>query len=158
MRHLPFGVPFTEDLKRKHLDFAQEGLDALEAAFNGRGAAWKGPPPPTLPAFTQKVLSVVSRIPRGYVTAYGEIAKIINKGYATRAVARAVTSNPFLLLIPCHRVVKSNLELGGYVLGEDVKRALLKREANRDLLDSIIFYYNDRKLTLDSAWKILHKR
>jgi O-6-methylguanine DNA methyltransferase len=157
MRYLPFDVPFTEDLERNHLDFAREILDALEATFNGRGVAWKFSLPPNLPAFTREVLSVVSRIPRGYVTTYGEIAKAISESNAARAVARAVASNPFLLLIPCHRVVKSNLEVGGYVLGENMKRTLLKREANRDLLDRIIFYYKGRKLRLNSTWKIWHK-
>jgi len=158
MRHIPFGVPFTEDLKRKHLDFAQAVLDVLEATFNGRGMAWKFSLPLTLPAFTREVLNVVSRIPRGYVTAYGEIAKVISESNVARAVARVIALNPFLLLIPCHRVVKSNLELGGYVLGENVKRTLLNREANRDWLDGVIFYYNGRKLRLNSTWKILHKR
>jgi len=157
MRYLPFDVAFTENLERNHLDFAREILDGLEATFNGKGVAWKCSLPLNLPAFTREVLSVVSRIPRGYVTAYGEIAKAISESNAARAVARAVASNPFPLLIPCHRVVKSNLELGGYGLGENVKRTLLKREANRDLLDTIIFYYKGRKLRLNSTWKILQK-
>lgn len=157
MRYLPFGVAFTEDLEREHLDFAREVLDVLEATFNGRGTAWKFPLPLTLPAFTREVLGVVSRIPRGYVTAYGEIAKVISESSAARAVAKAVASNPFPLLIPCHRVVKANLELGGYVLGGGVKRKLLKREAHRDWPDSIVFYYNGQKLRLTSTWKILHK-
>lgn len=156
--HLPFGVPFTENLKRNHLDFARESLDALEVTFNGRDVARKFSLPLNLQAFTRKVLDVVSRIPRGYVTAYGEIAKVISESNAARTVARSVAANPFLLLIPCHRVVKSNFELGGYGLGENVKRTLLKREANRDLLDMIILYYNGRKLRLNSTWKILHKR
>lgn len=156
-RHLPFEMALTEKLEINCLNFAREVLDGLEATFNGRGATWKIPLPLTIPAFTREVLGVVSRIPRGYVTAYGELAKGVSKSNAARAVANAVASNPLVLLIPCHRVVKSNLELGGYGFGEEMKRTLLKREANRDWPDSINIYHKGRRMGLTSAWKILHK-
>jgi len=78
--------------------------------------------------FEKKVLRVVSKIPLGEVRSYKWVAKQVNKPKAYRAVANALHKNPFPLLIPCHRVIKSSKKIGGYALGASLKRSLIKLE------------------------------
>lgn len=78
--------------------------------------------------FEKKVLMVVSKIPLGEVRSYKWVAKQVNKPKAYRAVANALHKNPFPLLIPCHRVIKSSKKIGGYALGTSLKRSLIKLE------------------------------
>jgi methylated-DNA-[protein]-cysteine S-methyltransferase len=80
-----------------------------------------------LPDYTQKVLKATASIPAGYVTSYGAIAKAVGGG--ARAVGNVMASNPFPPIVPCHRVVKSDLGLGGYGAGGlRVKLEFLMRE------------------------------
>ncbi len=67
-------------------------------------------------------------IPRGFVTTYGGLARALKLPRHARAVGRALASNPFALIVPCHRVVKGDLTLGGYAFGVDVKAEILRRE------------------------------
>jgi methylated-DNA-[protein]-cysteine S-methyltransferase len=81
--------------------------------------------------FQRRVLHAEYNIPRGRVSTYGRIAKYLGNASGARAVGRALATNPFPLVIPCHRAVKSNGELGGYQGGEEAKRWLLKMEGVR---------------------------
>ena len=66
-------------------------------------------------------------VPKGKVTTYRELAHALGtKAY--RAVGQAMNRNPELVSVPCHRVIKSNGEVGGYALGIDRKKELLKME------------------------------
>jgi len=76
--------------------------------------------------FTEKVLETVKKIPYGKVTTYGVIAKML--GTSPRAVGQALKKNKELITIPCHRVVKSDGTLGGYVQGVKEKKRLLESE------------------------------
>lgn len=78
--------------------------------------------------FEKKVLRVVSKIPLGEVRSYKWVAQKAGKPKAFRAVANALAKNPYPLLIPCHRVVKSSHDSGGYSLGRRFKRQLIKLE------------------------------
>jgi methylated-DNA-[protein]-cysteine S-methyltransferase len=78
--------------------------------------------------FEKKVLQVVGTIPLGEVRSYKWVAQQLGKPQAYRAVARALAKNPYPLFIPCHRVVKSSKELGGYSLGAEVKEQLINFE------------------------------
>jgi AraC family transcriptional regulator of adaptative response/methylated-DNA-[protein]-cysteine methyltransferase len=80
-------------------------------------------------AFQQRVWQELQRIPYGETRSYGEVARRIGRPTATRAVARACATNPTALVIPCHRVVREDGNLGGYRWGPERKRALLEREA-----------------------------
>ena len=80
------------------------------------------------PAFQQAVLRATARIPRGRVGTYGGIAAHLDKPGAARAVGNALANNPFPLLIPCHRVIRSGGHLGGFGGGLDLKRTLLALE------------------------------
>ncbi|MCD6583408.1 MAG: MGMT family protein [Candidatus Omnitrophica bacterium] len=78
--------------------------------------------------FEKKVLRAVLKIPLGEVSTYKDIAKRVGKPSAWRAVGNVLKKNPFPLFIPCHRVIKSNGQLGEYFLGKKLKRDLIKLE------------------------------
>ena len=68
----------------------------------------------TLSLFHQRVLRAESRVPRGRVTTYGCLATHLGLPGAARAVGWALSHNPFPLIIPCHRTIKSTGDLGGF--------------------------------------------
>ena len=80
--------------------------------------------------FQIKVWNAISNIPKGQVKTYKELARLIKKPKATRAVANACGKNPYPIKIPCHRVIRSDGSLGGYS-GRgwiSAKKNLLKKE------------------------------
>ena len=81
-------------------------------------------------AFQKKVWNEIDKIPRGKVITYGQIAKNIGQPKAARAVANACGANPNPIVVPCHRVIRSDGELGGYSGpgGIEQKRELLREE------------------------------
>ena len=81
-------------------------------------------------AFQKKVWREIDKIPCGEVTTYSQIAKNIGRPKATRAVANACGVNPNPIETPCHRVICSNGDIGGYSGsgGVEQKRELLKNE------------------------------
>ena len=80
--------------------------------------------------FQVKVWLAIAKIPKGEVRTYKELARIIKKPKAIRAVANACGKNPYPIKIPCHRVVGSNGYLCGYSAkgGIKQKKSLLKQE------------------------------
>jgi methylated-DNA-[protein]-cysteine S-methyltransferase len=78
--------------------------------------------------FQQKVLRAEHGIPRGRVSTYSLIARHLGVPGAARAVGNALANNPFPIIIPCHRAVRSDRTLGGYQGGRAMKRALLAHE------------------------------
>jgi len=78
--------------------------------------------------FQRTVLMAEMTIPRGRVAAYSELAAHIQRPRAARAVGTALARNPFPIIIPCHRTVRSDGSLGGFGGGLDMKRALLDME------------------------------
>jgi methylated-DNA-[protein]-cysteine S-methyltransferase len=85
----------------------------------------------TCPEFQQRVLRAEHAIPRGWVSTYGRIAAHLGAPGAARAVGNALANNPFPILIPCHRAIRSDGTLGGYQGGAVMKRALLEMEGVR---------------------------
>ena len=81
-------------------------------------------------AIQKKVWNELKRIPTGETRTYKEIAKTIGSPRAARAVANACASNPHPIVIPCHRVVRSDGKLGGYSGpgGTEQKKRLLEQE------------------------------
>ncbi len=79
-------------------------------------------------AFQARVYQALRAIPLGQTRSYSEIAREIGRPTAVRAVARACATNPTPITVPCHRVVRSNGDLGGYGLGVERKRRLLEIE------------------------------
>ncbi len=77
--------------------------------------------------FQQKVLKIVSKIPKGKVLTYKEVARRAGKPKAYRAVGNILNKNNDKN-IACHRVIRSDGKIGGYNRGEKKKRLLLKKE------------------------------
>lgn len=71
---------------------------------------------------------ILSNIPKGEVTTYGDIAQILKIPNGSRGIARILNKNPNPIIIPCHRVVQSNGFMGGYAHGWQKKKELLKKE------------------------------
>lgn len=80
------------------------------------------------PPFQRKVLIAEYHVSRGRVTTYQRLARHTGKPSGARAVGNALAANPFPILIPCHRAVRSDLSLGGFQGGLQMKRILLENE------------------------------
>jgi methylated-DNA-[protein]-cysteine S-methyltransferase len=78
--------------------------------------------------FGQRVLNAVKEIPYGQTRSYKWIADLIGNPKSSRAVGQALNKNPLPIIIPCHRVIKSNGNIGGYLYGENIKILLLTNE------------------------------
>jgi methylated-DNA-[protein]-cysteine S-methyltransferase len=87
--------------------------------------------------FQARVLELVSKIPKGKVTTYKELARALDNPRAYRAVGNALACNPHPVKIPCHRVVRSDRKIGGYggnrLAGKKKARLLLNE--NVEILD-----------------------
>jgi len=82
-----------------------------------------------LTSFQKRVYTVVRQIPKGEVRTYAWVARQAWRPGAVRAVGTALRKNGLPIIIPCHRVVRSDGCIGKYALGEDLKRRLLELEA-----------------------------
>lgn len=78
--------------------------------------------------FQRKIWQMLRQIPSGQTVSYGQLASLIGAPKAARAVASACAANPVAVVVPCHRVVRSNGSLSGYRWGIERKRILLDRE------------------------------
>ena len=78
--------------------------------------------------FTSKVYQIVSQIPFDEVLSYQEVAKLAGSAKACRAVGNIMHNNPDPKNIPCHRVIASNNQLGGYAFGQKAKIKKLQAE------------------------------
>ena len=112
------GSVYTQDAKEqilKYLEGKSQSLDFPVIHLNS--------------PFRKKVLEAERNIPYGETRSYGEIAKMVNNPRAARAVGSANAKNPLPLYFPCHRIISSNVGLGGYGGGLGVKQYLLDLEA-----------------------------
>lgn len=116
--HLSFADRPAEALKAFQASWPEAGLSRCDDSirplaswiFKGRKTALflQGTP------FQRRVWKALLRIPKGSLATYGEIAKKAGAPKGARAVGNAVGANPVAFLVPCHRVVRGNGELGGY--------------------------------------------
>jgi methylated-DNA-[protein]-cysteine S-methyltransferase len=77
--------------------------------------------------FHEMCYSALRKVPRGKVTTYADLARSIGSK-ASRAVGNAMNRNPYAPKVPCHRVVRSNGEIGGYAKGPAMKIKMLRAE------------------------------
>lgn len=103
-------------------------LDWLNQYIEGMAPAWNLPPTKT--AFQQEVLQALQTIPFGNTISYQQLAQLCGRPQSARAVGCGCGQNPLPLLIPCHRVIRSNGDIGGFALDLEIKRRLLKFEAD----------------------------
>ncbi len=76
----------------------------------------------------RQVYKTLLKVPKGKVTTYGELAKAVGLKNGQRAIGRIMNKNPYPVIIPCHRVVKSDGKIGGYFFGQDIKTKMLSDE------------------------------
>ena len=86
-----------------------------------------------------KVYKKLLQVPEGKITTYGDLARAVGVTNGQRAIGSIMKKNPFPVLVPCHRVVQSNGEIGDYVYGKKIKSNMLSREgikiSNGKILD-----------------------
>lgn len=100
----------------------------LEEYFAGTRKAFTVPIGARGTPFQEKVWAALRRIPWGETRTYGELAALIGKPGAARAVGRANATNPVCVLVPCHRVIGAGGQLTGFAFGPELKRQLLSLE------------------------------
>ena len=76
----------------------------------------------------KKIYKKLLQVPLGKITTYGELSRAIGLKNGQRVIGQIMKKNPFPVIVPCHRVVKSNREIGGYAFGVDIKRNMLTKE------------------------------
>lgn len=104
-------------------------VDELHAYFQGTLREFTIPVDLSgVSGFTRKVLEATATIPYGETLSYGEIARMIGMPEAAQAVGNALGSNPVPIVIPCHRVIRSDGSMGWFTGGPQIKRALLHIE------------------------------
>jgi AraC family transcriptional regulator of adaptative response/methylated-DNA-[protein]-cysteine methyltransferase len=107
----------------------QSWVDAVTNYLEGRQAQLDLPLDVQATAFQSRVYEALRAIPYGSTRSYSQVARAIGQPAAAREVGQACADNPVALVIPCHRVVRSDGGLGGYRWGAGRKRSLLEREA-----------------------------
>ena len=75
-----------------------------------------------------KVYRKLLQVPNGKVTTYSELANAVGLKNGQRAIGMIMKKNPYPVIVPCHRVVKSDGKIGGYAYGERVKSRMLTNE------------------------------
>ena len=86
-----------------------------------------------------KVYKKLLEVPEGKVTTYGDLAKAVGLVNGQRAIGNIMKKNPFPVIVPCHRVIKSDGTVGGYAYGTERKKYMLSKEGlkinNNKILD-----------------------
>ncbi|MCD7799730.1 MAG: methylated-DNA--[protein]-cysteine S-methyltransferase [Ruminococcus sp.] len=103
-------------------------ISELDEYFNGTRKVFDIPTKLDGTNFQKKVWNALSKIPYGETRSYGDIAKLIGKPDAVRAIGKANSKNPIAIIIPCHRVTNANGSLAGYSGGTYAKKRLLDLE------------------------------
>ena len=110
-------------------------VDRLKQYFKGNpiDAPWEWLKWQNLTALQIQTLTQTARIPFGAVCTYGKLAKKIGKPKAVRFVGSCMARNPFPILIPCHRVIRSDGTIGCFGGGSELKKKLLTLESNETI-------------------------
>jgi methylated-DNA-[protein]-cysteine S-methyltransferase len=123
----------------------EEVIDAVVALLEGdrRDLSWVPLDMEGIPDFDRRVYEVARTIPPGSTASYGDVAARLGSPNASRDVGRALARNPFAIVVPCHRVVGTGGEVGGFSAagGVSTKEQLLAIEGSRaeqtSLFDSV---------------------
>jgi len=90
----------------------------------------------------RKIYKKLLEVPEGKITTYSELAKAVGIKNGQRLVGNVMNKNPYPVIIPCHRVVKSDGEVGGYAYGKQVKIKMLINEGIKIKNDKILDWEN----------------
>ena len=88
--------------------------------------------------FEERVYKKLLQIPSGYVITYKELANAGGLHNGQRLIGRIMKNNPFPVIVPCHRVVRSDGNIGGYAFGENIKKNMLQNEGIETFENKII--------------------
>lgn len=116
-RLMPHATPLLERGRTQILEYLSGARKTFDLPLRPQGTP-----------FQRKVWNALREIPWGETRSYGDIARAVGCPQGFRAVGMANRANPLPILIPCHRVVGADGNLGGYACGADLKRALLAVE------------------------------
>ena len=86
----------------------------------------------------QRVYKKLLDVPKGQITTYGELAKAVGLKNGQRVIGKIMNNNPYPVIVPCHRVVKSDGKVGGYAFGQNIKKNMLLNEGIKLDRDRIV--------------------
>ncbi|MDO4165945.1 MAG: methylated-DNA--[protein]-cysteine S-methyltransferase [Eubacteriales bacterium] len=115
----------------QHSDLLYEAYKQLEEYFRGNRKQFDLPLHYAGTPFQRQVWSELQNIPYGETRCYEDIAIGIGNEKAVRAVGQANNRNPIMIIVPCHRVIRKNGEIGGFGCGIEVKEYLLNLEKGK---------------------------
>lgn len=129
LTHLLFpGQELAGDMEERDSPLLHQAALELGEYFARRRKCFTVSLQPIGTAFQRQVWSALLEIPYGQTVCYGDIAKKLGKPGGAQAVGQANSANLLPIFIPCHRVIASDGSLGGYSLGLEAKRVLLRLE------------------------------
>jgi len=124
-------ISFVDEMKESQFNnLLSEAVLQLKAYFEGKLKWFDLPLAETGTDFQNEVWGLVREIPYGKTATYGGLAQKLGDANLSRAVGAANGKNPYLIIVPCHRVVGENNKLTGYAGGLEKKEWLLKHEGS----------------------------
>ena len=121
----------TLDMNYQPSALTNQAATQLQEYFTGNRTEFSVPIHASGTDFQLLVWNAISHIPYGQTCSYADIAQAIGKPTSYRAVGNAANKNPIPIIIPCHRVIKSQGVLGEYAFGNKIKEYLLELEAGK---------------------------
>lgn len=109
-------------------NFIKDIKNQLDEYFSGKRTTFDIKINPVGTDFQKLVWKELQKIPYGKTKSYSEIAAAAGNKNAQRAIGNACNKNPIMIIIPCHRVVSKNNNIGGYAYGSKIKQKLLNIE------------------------------
>ena len=132
VRSISFISPPPRPIKSTHHPLMQKLVTELDQYFAGNPITFSVPlDPESGTSFQRRVWEQLALIPYGKTRSYVDIARKVDCPRGGRAVGLANKNNPIPILIPCHRVIKADGNLGGYNSGIEIKKSLLELEGVR---------------------------
>lgn len=98
-------------------ELLKEAVSQIESYFMGQLKEFTLPLNPKVSPYRRKVLDALAKVPYAHTVTYKDLALATDNPQAARAVGSAMRTNPIMLVIPCHRVLKSDGSLGNYSAG-----------------------------------------
>ncbi len=128
----PIEVEKNRSLSEDANELVKKCAQELKEYFAGQCTNFDLPLAPKGTDFQEQVWQTLQKIPYGETRTYGEVAQMMGKPKAARAIGMANHTNPILILIPCHRVIGVNGSLTGYAAGIENKKYLLELEKSKE--------------------------
>lgn len=126
---LILSIDFTDDAPAAGGNaLCERAAKELREYFSGKRKTFDLPLKKAPSAFAQRVYDEAMKIPFGETASYGELARAAGSPGAARAAGSALSKNPHIIVVPCHRVIRQNGEPGRYTGGDEKKIALLAFE------------------------------